>query len=221
MSAYFITATGTDIGKTWLACALLRHWRAQGRQPLAVKPIQSGHPELPEMTDAGRLLAAMGRPTSETEVAAIAPWRFGTPRSPDQAAAAEGRRIDFDALVAFSRQTVAVAPGPTLVEGVGGVMVPLDAQRTVLDWMAACQLPAVLVAGSYLGSMSHTLTALAALRGAGVPVAAVVLNESADSTIDLPATAASLQAHIGAVPLVAVERAAPQAGIAALAALLS
>lgn len=221
MSAQFITGTGTDIGKTWLACALLRHWRAEGRQVAALKPVLSGFdPAHPAASDAGALLAALGRAATPAELDAVAPWRFRAPLSPDMAAALEGRSIDFDHLVAFTRRAADAGPGPALVEGVGGVMVPLDGRHTVRDWIAASGLPCVLVTGSYLGSLSHALTALAALREVGAGVAAIAVNESPDSPVPLDATLESLSRHAAGVPLVAISRRSPQAGIAHLGSLL-
>ena len=221
MEAQFITGTGTDIGKTWLACALLRYWRGEGRQPSAFKPVLSGFDPLsPEVSDAGALLAALGREVSTAELDAIAPWRLKAPLSPDMAAAKEGRRIDFDELVAFSRRAIAMAGGPLLIEGVGGVMAPLDDRHTVRDWIAGSSLPCVLVTGSYLGSLSHALTALEALQGVGARVAAIAVNETQDSTVSLDATLESLSHHATNVPLVAIARRRPQTGIARLAWLL-
>ena len=222
MGANFITGTGTDIGKTWLACALLRHWRGEGRRPAALKPLLSGFdPLLPQHSDAGALLAALGREAGTEELDAIAPWRFAAPLSPDMAAAREGRPIDFDELVSFSRRAIAAPARPLLIEGVGGVMAPLDARHTVRDWIAASGLPCVLVTGSYLGSLSHALTALEALQAVGIGVAAIAVNESPDSTVALDATLESLSRHAGGVPLLAIERANSQEAITRLAALLA
>ena len=228
MEAQFITGTGTDIGKTWLACALLRHWRAAAREVAAFKPVLSGFDaRRPESSDAGHLLAAMGREASATELDAIAPWRFVAPLSPDMAAAKEGRAIDFEQLVAYTRRVAnasALRPSgnfcPTLVEGVGGVMVPLNARHTVCDWIAASGLPCVLVTGSYLGSLSHTLTALVALEKVGAGVTAIVVNETPGSTVGLDATLASLAHHAPGIPLVGIARDRSQAGVARLAELL-
>ena len=221
MEAQFITGTGTDIGKTWLACALLRHWQTEGRRVAALKPVLSGFdPRHPEASDAGQLLAALGREVSTAELDAIAPWRFVAPLSPDMAAAREGRRIDFEELVAFSRRAIAGPDRPLLIEGVGGVMAPLDERHTVRDWIAASGLPCVLVAGSYLGSLSHTLSALAALEKVGAGVTAIVVNETPDSTVSLDATLESLAHHAAGAPLVAIARRRPQTGIARLAGLL-
>lgn len=220
MSAKFITGTGTDIGKTWLSCALLRHWREQGRQAQAFKPVLSGFSvESAAASDAGQLLSALGRACTPEELDRIAPWRFTAPLSPDMAAAREGRQIDFDALVAFTRRSAltrrltsadsldAHHHDPILIEGVGGVMAPLDARHTVRDWIAASGLPAVLVAGSYLGSLSHTLTALEALLARGVSVSAIVVNETPDAPASLDDTAATLRRHVMDVPLIALPRA--------------
>jgi len=221
VEAQFITGTGTDIGKTWLACALLRHWRAEGRCVAACKPVLSGFDARhAEASDAGRLLAALGREVSTAELDAIAPWRFAAPLSPDMAAAREGRSIDFEQLVAFTRHCVSADFQHTLVEGVGGVMAPLDDRHTVRDWIAASGLPCVLVAGSYLGSLSHTLTALESLQRVGAGVTAIVVNETPDSSVALDATLASLSRHVAGLPVVAIARLQPDAGISRLAALL-
>jgi dethiobiotin synthetase len=68
-----------------------------------------------------------------------------------------------------------------LIEGVGGVMVPLNDRRTVLDWIEALGIPVLLVIGTYLGSISHTLTALTALRQRQIPIRALIINESEHS----------------------------------------
>ena len=229
MGANFITGTGTDIGKTWLCCALLRHWRAQRLRPAALKPVLSGFdPGAPAASDAGALLDALGQPVDVRALEDIAPWRYAAPLSPDMASAREGRQVPFDALVAFTRRAASASAlrpagnsGPLLIEGVGGVMVPLDEHHTVRDWIAASGLPAVLVAGSYLGSMSHTLSALEALVRADVPGTAIAVNESEASSVPLGATLVSLAGHIGGIPLLGIRRDDPGPGIARLAGMLA
>lgn len=199
----FVTATGTEVGKTFVTALLVRQLRAAGRAPLAIKPVMSGYAaDAAAQSDAGRLLAAMERPLTPDAVAEISPWRFAAPLSPDMAAAREGRTIDFDALVGFCR---AQAGAPLLVEGVGGAMVPLDARRTVMDWMAALDAPALVVAGSYLGTISHSLTTLAAMHARGVRVAGLVISESAESPVPAEETAETL-ARFTDVPIRIVPR---------------
>ena len=206
MSAYFVTATGTDIGKTFVTAGLVRHLRAQGRAVRALKPIISGIDDL-AASDTGMLLAALGEPIDEASVARLSPWRFKEPLSPDMAAAREGRTVPFDDLVAFCRD--AVRDDTLFIEGVGGILVPLDGHRTVRDWARALDLPLIVVAGSYLGTISHTLTALEAM--AGLNIAALVLNESETSPVPLAETAATLARFAPGIPIVPVPRdAAPE-----------
>ena len=222
MSAYFITGTGTDIGKTWLSCALLKHWRAAGFTTRAYKPVLSGFDASDAAaSDAGALLAAQGIPVNAHSIEAIALWRFAAPLSPDMAAALAGCTIDFAALVAITRRVASTNSQNEriLVEGVGGVMVPLDDTHTVRDWIAASNLPCILVAGSYLGSLSHTLSALAALREVDVEVKAIAVNESLNSSVTLADTIASLQRHANGIEVVGIRRDAPETGIATLAAM--
>ena len=193
MSAIFITATGTDIGKTFAAAGLVRHLRTAGREVDACKPVMTGFdPSTMAESDAGQLLDALGRPVIREEIERISPWRFTAPLSPDMAARREHRALDFDALVDFCRRAIAKHRGTLLIEGIGGVMVPLDDKHTVLDWMAALDIPLLLVAGSYLGSLSHTLTALDALKRRDLAIKAIVVNETPGATVPLEDTAATL-----------------------------
>lgn len=220
--AFFVTATGTDIGKTYVSAALLRHWRRTGDKPVALKPVLSGFdPTAAAESDAGVLLQALGQPVDADHLNRIAPWRFAAPLSPDMAAAREGKAINVADVTAFCRRQVDGDDKIVLIEGVGGVMVPLSAEATVLDWMEALALPVVLVTGSYLGTLSHTLTALSALAARKLPVAAVVLNQSTDSPVPLAETAAVLTQHWPGVVIARLSRPALDDEVAALAALLA
>jgi dethiobiotin synthetase len=200
MSAVFITATGTDIGKTFVAAGLIRRLRAAGRPVEALKPVATGFdPAIAGDSDPGVLLAALGRPVTLPEIERIAPFRYVAPLSPDMAARRERRPLPFDALVKFCRRAIQADEGTLLIEGIGGVMVPLDDTHTVLDWMAALGIPALLVAGSYLGTLSHTLTALDALKRRGIAVTALVVNETQGSTVPLADTVDSLSRFVAPV----------------------
>ncbi len=199
MSAVFVTGSGTDVGKTFLTAALIRHLRSAGAPVDAVKPVVSGFdPDNLSGSDPAVLLSALGRLASLKEVERISPWRFAAPMSPDLAAAREHRSIDFDAVVEFSRGAAA-RPGTVFIEGVGGVMVPLDATHTVLDWMTALRIPVLLVAGSYLGTISHTLTALHVLAQRNLDIAGVVVSESTMPGASLAETVAAIARY--AIPI--------------------
>jgi dethiobiotin synthetase len=184
MRAFFVTGTGTNIGKTYVTAGIIRAARKAGRRASAVKPIISGYnPQTPQASDPGLLLEAMGKHVSAQSVAAISPWRYAAPISPDLAAAFEGRSINLPQVMTFCRAAVGSAPDMMLVEGVGGAMVPLDRWHTVRDLIAGLNMPALLVAGSYLGAISHILTASEALATRGIIIAAIVISESEISPV--------------------------------------
>jgi dethiobiotin synthetase len=193
VTAIFITATGTDVGKTFVAASLIKHFRRMGRLVDAIKPVVSGFdPEQAAASDPGVLLHALGLPATLAEIDRISPWRFRAPLSPDLAAQRENRSIDVDTVVTFCQNSIQQRRDILLIEGVGGVMVPLDGERTVLDVMMALQLPLILVAGSYLGTISHTLTALDALFQRRLKVMATIVSETPGSTVPLDDTVAAI-----------------------------
>ena len=186
MTAIFVTGTGTDIGKSFVAAGLIRHLRKIGRPVEALKPVVSGFdPDEPAASDPGALLAALGRAISHPEIERISPWRFRAPLSPDLAAAREGRTLDYNQLIAFSQRCISAAKDVLLIEAVGGVMAPLDDRHTVLDWMTVLRIPVVLVTGSYLGTISHTLTALHVLAQRNVEVSSIAVSETPGSAVSL------------------------------------
>jgi dethiobiotin synthetase len=207
MTAYFVTSTGTDIGKTFVTAGLIRHLRGAGTTVDALKPVVSGYDSsVVETSDPAVLLGALGQPVSAEEIERIAPWRFRAPLSPDIAAAREGRAIDFDELIAFSRRAVDGTNGVLFIEGVGGIMVPLDSQRTVLDWMAALNIPLLFVVGGYLGTISHTLTALDVLTQRGLKLAAIVVCESERNPVEIGDTVASIARFSDGIEVIGLPR---------------
>lgn len=208
MTRYFITATGTDVGKTHIASLLLLGWRANGFSVAAAKPVLSGLGELDlNETDSARLLSAMDQTVSEDSVAAMTPWRYQAALSPDMAAAREGKTIPFDDVMAHCQQAVMAHDADRgLIEGAGGVFVPLDDTHTMLDWMGALGTPAILVAGGYLGTISHTLTAIEVLQNHDIKIAAVVISESTDAPVSSEETINALRRFAPSVRYTSVPR---------------
>lgn len=207
MSAHFITATGTDIGKTFVARGLIGALRARGRPVEALKPIVTGYESAEAAgSDSGLLLAALGRPLTDETIARMSPWRFAAPLAPDMAARREGRRLDYTAMLDFCRAAITGNGNALLIEGVGGVMSPVDDQHTVLDWMTALGLPLIVVAGSYLGTISHTLTTLDVIARRGLAVASLTIGESPGSPVRLDETRDAIARFAPHLDVVALPR---------------
>ncbi len=210
-----IAATGTGIGKTYVTCGLIRALRAIGQTPLVLKPVLSGFsPADAALSDAGQILAALGQPLTPAALAAIAPFRYAAPLSPDWAAEIEGGSVDFASVLAVCRTALAT-PGGLLIETAGGILSPLTAETTMADLLVALGLPVVLVTGSYLGTFSHTLSAAESLTARGLAFT-VVVSESppgAEPAPDFPETLARLHHRLGrpvhALPRLPAAQAAP------------
>lgn len=218
--AVFVAGAGTEVGKTYVTVALTRRLREHGRAVRALKPLASGVPALDDPafpdSDTAWLLAAQGLAVTREAVEACSPWRFAAPLAPDQAAALEGRSLALADLVAWCRAHIASSQGTLLIEGVGGLMSPVTDAATGLDWLRGLDIPALLVTGSYLGAISHALTACETLRHHGASLLAVVVSESTGAPTPPEVVAASIERHISA-PVFLVKRGEPcPAGLATM-----
>jgi malonyl-CoA O-methyltransferase len=178
----FVTGTDTGVGKTVVAACLVRRWGAE-----YWKPVQTG------------LAGEAGDTVTVATLAGATPDRLHAPRhslaaplSPEAAAALEGVTIDLEDFA------LPAGDGAIVVEGAGGVLVPLGGGATMAELMARLGLPALLVARGTLGTINHSLLSLEALRARRVPVAGVVLVG--------PATAANAEAiaRLGRVAILGV-----------------
>jgi dethiobiotin synthetase len=205
--ALYVAGAHTDVGKTHVACALIRAARARGIACDAFKPVLSGFdPARWAESDAGRLLAALGR--GEADLDAISPLRFAAPLAPPLAARREGVRLEIAALLGRCRAWLAASPAKfKLLEGAGGLMSPIAENGTALDLPERLALPSILVGGTYLGAVSHLLTALEVLRARKLPVLALAVSEDADPEApDFAETVELVRTFAGAIPVVAAAR---------------
>jgi dethiobiotin synthetase len=207
LARYFVTSTGTGVGKTYVTAALIRQARAKGLTVAATKPLISGFDKSEIATsDTGVLLAALGEASTLDAAQKFSPWRFAAPLAPSMAARAESRRLDCEALFAHGRQFLAGKADLMLIEGVGGVMVPLDDESTVLDWICALDAQVLLVVGAYLGTISHTLTAVEVLRTRGARLAAVIVNEGEGTGALFDGACAEIAGWVAPVPVFGLRR---------------
>ncbi len=171
MKKFFITSTGTGIGKTLVTTSLCY----QLKNAMAIKPVVSGWNMLSNDTE--EIIASLGLEYNDDNINLISPWRFSKPISPDIAAKKEGINVSFSKIEEFCTSSMNNCDY-FFIEGAGGVMSPLTDSYTNLDLIKHLKVPVILVIGSYLGSISHTLTALEALKEY---THAIIINESENS----------------------------------------
>lgn len=169
----FVTGTDTGVGKSVLAAAICAALAARGERVAAFKPAVTGlEEEIREWPHDHELLAAAAGRWQEPDE--VAPYRFGPALSPHLAAELEGTRIEPAILVDRAR-AVAAAADALVVEGVGGLMVPLTPGYLVRDLAVELGLPVVIAARTGLGTISHTLLTIEAARAAGLLVVGVAM----------------------------------------------
>jgi dethiobiotin synthase len=180
ISGLFIAGTGTDVGKTMVTAGVLRWMLGRGCNAMVMKPVQTGC----SLGSRGRLVApdvefvlraAQLTPGEETQ-SHLAPYCFEPACSPHLAARMAGATISLDRILA-SANWLAGRYQRLVIEGAGGLAVPLNERETMLDLIVALGVPVLLVGHSGLGTINHTLLSLEALRQRGCRVLGVLLND--------------------------------------------
>ena len=167
-----VVGTDTDVGKTWVTCAVARALRAAGQQVIAVKPIETGCTEDVRPTEDGVLLAEATGQTGPRRALVRLPGLVAPAVAADQA----GIEVNYDDLIARIR-SLAAADTQLLVEGTGGLLSPLTWSDNHLDLAHSLDARVLLVAADRLGTVSHTLLAIRVLQAERVPLLGVVLNQ--------------------------------------------
>lgn len=178
MRSFFVTGTDTGAGKTALTAVLVAAARAAGVDAVPMKPVQTGVSGGPRLSGDLRIAAAAAGWTpapGETDLAS--PYRLAQPCSPHRAAALAGRVIAFETIRRAFR-ALRARHDAVIVEGAGGVLVPVAGRRTMLDLMAALRLPVLVAARPGLGTLNHTLLTCEAIRTRGLEIAGIVLVQS-------------------------------------------
>ena len=212
----FVIGTDTDVGKTYVACLLVRHLAARGIRVGVYKPVASGL-VAGQRSDAERLMAATGQTWPAERVC---PQSFAAPLAPPLAAARAGQHVD-KALLAGGVQWWRGRCDALIVEGAGGACSPLSGSSTVLDLAMQLNYPLVLVAGHRLGMINHTLLTLEAIERRGLTALALIVNEVIDPAgreadgVQLAESLEMLAAFCGHLPCWTLEHGATALSLAA------
>ena len=182
MNAIFVTGTGTDVGKTHVCGLLLDFLRKKGIAAGYQKWVATG-PEFPP-ADLQACLRMADLPLIPELVSSQVVYHFALPASPHLAAEQEGRVVESE-LIRKKFQEMLARQELLIVEGVGGIMVPLNRDLLLVDLLRELQIPSLVVAKSGLGTINHTLLTLEGLRHRGIPVLGVVCSDAASEEDDL------------------------------------
>jgi dethiobiotin synthetase len=197
VSALFITGTDTGVGKTYVGCALAAALRARGLRVAVMKPVETGVVREPE--DALALRAAAGDPAPLDDVC---PYRLRAPLAPAVAARLEGVTIDVERLVALAQRRAREAD-LLVVEGAGGLLVPVAGRVTWAELAARLALPLLIVAANRLGTVNHCALTARVATSAGLSARGFVLSQPAATTDESAATNADTIATLTSLPVLA------------------
>ncbi len=181
----FISGTGTDIGKTYVTCMLLRQLRDNDYKVRAIKPVISGFDDQAiEQTDSGLLLQAMGMDPTIENTDKISPWRFADPLPPHLVAEQTGEALNIDKIINFCQKQAVDELDFLLIEGAGGIMTPLNYNFTTLDLVKRLECHCLLVTGSSLGTLSHTISAITCIKQFDIALNGLIISESLENYTD-------------------------------------
>lgn len=174
----FITGIDTDAGKSYVTGWLAKTLAEKGKKVATMKFIQTGNRGRSEDIEVHRRI--MGYKLPEDTDLTTAPVIFTYPASPHLSAKIDGRPIDFDA-IERSREVLESCYDIVLIEGAGGLMVPLGEDMLTIDYPTAHALPVILVTNGRLGSISHTILSLEAIKSRGLELESVIYNRYFDT----------------------------------------
>ena len=175
---YFITGIGTDVGKSWATGWLAKRFMKEGKSVITQKFIQTGNVGYSEDIDVHRQIMGIGKTQEDLEMI-TAPEIFSYPCSPDLAAKIDNRSIDFGK-IKRATELLESRYDIVLIEGAGGIMVPLKGEYLTIDYIKDHNLPTIVVTNGQLGSINHTLLTLYAIKQYGIELAEVIYNHHFD-----------------------------------------
>ena len=182
-SVYFISGIDTGIGKTYTTGYLAKLWNAQGKKTITQKLIQTGNIDISEDIEQHREIMGMGW-FPEDELKFTMSEIFTYSASPHLATKIDGREIDFQKIENATAQ-LAEKYEIVLLEGAGGLMVPLTTDLLTIDYVAEKKHPIIFVTSGRLGSINHTILSLEAIKNRGLELYAVAYNLKDESQDEL------------------------------------
>ena len=199
MTSLFITGTDTGIGKTLVGCGIAATLTAQGKRVGVLKPAETGCDRRDGVLYPDDAMRLVGYARSTLPLETVCPYRFSPPVAPSVAAEQAGVAVQPERIIEAFR-TIAGQHEVTLVEGAGGLLVPLVGRYSFADLARDLGIPILVVVGSKLGALNHTLLTLHCIEARGLPLAGYILNHPTRTADDAIKTNATTLASLTDVP---------------------
>jgi dethiobiotin synthetase len=200
-NGFFVAGTDTGVGKTELACGLLRAFAARGLRAVGMKPVAAGARRIGAQLRSADVRALERAANTRAPRRLINPYVFAAPVAPHIAADRDGVDIRFSEIERAYR-LLAARVDLVVVEGVGGLLVPLDDAHDTADIVQRLRLPVVLVVGMRLGCLSHAALTATAIAARGLELAGWIANRIDPHMREYRANVAALESRLAA-PLIA------------------
>jgi len=195
--AFFVTGTDTDVGKTYIAAALVRHFVQQGYQTVGMKPVAAGCEKVNGELHNADVSVLMAASNVDAGLALISPYAFEPAIAPHIAAEQAGITVSL-AKIQQAFDALQTQADVVVVEGAGGFRVPINREETMADLVAQLNLPVIMVVGIRLGCINHALMTAGSIRAAGLNLVGWVANRIDPNMPALEENIATLKAMIKA-----------------------
>ena len=191
-NSFFITSTGTGIGKTYFTVEIIKALIKRKIIVNPYKPILSGfNNEKIEESDSYKILKPIKKNIFIKDINSITPWLFYNALAPSLAAEKENKDLNYKQVFNWCFDKIKKNKNKNsinLIEGAGGILVPIEKEKTILDLIVDLKVPLILLVGNYLGSVSHTLSVVKNIEFSKLNIISIIINENNDCDIDIEDT---------------------------------
>ena len=195
---FFVTSTGTDLGKTFISKNIIEIFKKKNITISPYKPIISGvNRDNIFSSDSAKLLKVLQSKVTIKDIYRISPWVFKKPIAPTLAAKKEKKELKYLSVKDWLKKEINILKTEyALIEGAGGLLVPIGQKKTFLNLIHELELPVVLVVGNYLGAISHTISLIKNIELLKIKVINIVLNEHCIKQLKIEETESILRENL-------------------------
>lgn len=191
-NSFFITSTGTNIGKTYCAVEIIKALIKKKIEVNPFKPILSGFNfRKIEESDSYKILRTIKKDIDIKDIKSITPWLFNNAMAPSLAAEKENKNLDYNQVFNWCLDKINYKNNKNsinIIEGAGGILVPIEKEKTILDLIIDLRIPVILVVGNYLGSVSHTLSVIKNIQISKINIINIIINQNNNCDLDIDDT---------------------------------